>query len=307
MTSDQERPSAAALAQVPAHGELTLDHIAHFVPDMDAASTALARLGFTLTPFSAQSHRLTPDGPLVPAGTGNRCVMLERGYLEFLTAFGESSVADQLRAAMRRYIGVHLVAFGTAAPQADHARLAREGFQPLEPVALQRPIGTESGERTARFSVVRVPPASMPEGRIQYCEQRTPGFLWQPRWLDHANGAVALDAVTLCVADVHEAAARYARFTGLAAESAGRWRVLRTSRGTLAFGSRETVEGELGIAAPALPWIAAYTLRVRDLAATCAYLRSAAWSPRILDARRSLVALPDALGGAIVFSDSGAV
>ena len=65
-------------AQVPAAGTLNLDHVAHFVPDRDAAAVALARLGFAATPFSEQFHRLQADGPLVPAGTGNRCVMLHR-------------------------------------------------------------------------------------------------------------------------------------------------------------------------------------------------------------------------------------
>src|SRR5438046_3020890 len=103
-----------AAAQVPPPGALTLDHVAHFVPDSAGASDALERLGFTLTPFSAQSHRLQSDGPLVPAGTGNRCVMFERGYLEFLTPTGDTPLADQLRAAIARYIGIHLIAFGTS-------------------------------------------------------------------------------------------------------------------------------------------------------------------------------------------------
>ena len=55
------------------------------MPHVEGASAALEQLGFTLTPFSPQSHRLEPGGPLVPAGTANRCVMLERGYLEFVT------------------------------------------------------------------------------------------------------------------------------------------------------------------------------------------------------------------------------
>ena len=33
---------------------------------------------------------------LVPAGTGNRCVMLRRGYLEFLSPTVETPMADQL-------------------------------------------------------------------------------------------------------------------------------------------------------------------------------------------------------------------
>ena len=64
--------AGAARGQVPKRGELTLDHLAHFVPDAEGASDALTRLGFTLTPFSEQSHRLRDDGPLVPAGTASR-------------------------------------------------------------------------------------------------------------------------------------------------------------------------------------------------------------------------------------------
>jgi hypothetical protein len=297
-----ETVTEVAGAQVPPPGELTLDHISHFVPDRDAASDALERLGFTLTPFSEQSHRLEADGPLVPAGTGNRCIMFERGYLEFLTPFGDSPIADQLRAAMRRYVGIHLVAFGTASPDTDYQRLSREGFNPLYPVALQRPIGTETGEDTARFTVVRVPPDAMPEGRIQYCAQLTPDLVWQKRWIGHANGAVELAAVTLCVDDPAAAAARYARFTGLDTTECGPWRMLQTRRGRLFFGAAATVQRELGLSAPAMPWMAAYTLRVRDLAATQAHLRQAGIETRDYRAGRCLVELPSSLGGAIVFA-----
>jgi len=44
--------------------------------------------------------------------------MLERGYLEFLTPTGATPIADQLRSAMQRYVGIHLVALGTAARRA---------------------------------------------------------------------------------------------------------------------------------------------------------------------------------------------
>ncbi|MGZ5147318.1 MAG: VOC family protein, partial [Burkholderiales bacterium] len=61
MMNDERASStlgSAASSQVPAAGSLNIDHVSHFVPDMDEASAALERLGFTLTPFSAQSHRL---------------------------------------------------------------------------------------------------------------------------------------------------------------------------------------------------------------------------------------------------------
>ena len=91
-------PTSIAAAQVPAPGELNVDHVAHFVPKMNNARRELERLGFTVTPFSSQSHRVQPDHPLEPAGAGNCCVMLERGYLEFLTPTGDTPIAAQLRA-----------------------------------------------------------------------------------------------------------------------------------------------------------------------------------------------------------------
>ncbi|MBI3453130.1 MAG: VOC family protein, partial [Rhodospirillales bacterium] len=233
--SDYPAPHDAWRAQKPAAGRLTLDHCAHFVPDIERASAALARLGFTLTPFSAQHHRMTPSEPLVPAGTGNRCIMLRRGYLEFLTPTADTPIAGRLRAAIHRYTGPHLVCFGVADAGAAHAHLASEGFDPLPVVALERQIGTPAGEDTARFAVVRTPPDKMPEGRIQFVEHRTPELLWQERWLAHANRAVGLDAAILCVANPAAVAARYARFTGLPTEKHdGAWR-LATAHGALLF------------------------------------------------------------------------
>src|SRR3954468_6524163 len=129
-----------ARCQVPEKGTLVLDHVAHFVPDADAAADALQKLGFTVTPFSPQSHRPTPDAALVPDGTGNRCVMLKRGYLEFLTPTADTPVANQLRESISRYTGVHLVALGTADPEADRARLEGGGVNPHPGPGLHRPV-----------------------------------------------------------------------------------------------------------------------------------------------------------------------
>jgi hypothetical protein len=288
-------------SQVPAPGSLALDHVAHFVPHINQASSALKRLGFTLTPFSAQSHRLEPGGPLIPAGTGNRCVMLQRGYLEFLTPTGSSPLAEQLRAAIQRYVGVHLVAFGTAEPEADRARIEKAGFRPLEPVALQRDIDTPAGVETARFTVVRVPPGAMAEGRIQYCRHHTPRLLWQDRWLAHANQVRALAAVLLCVQDPQEAAQRYARFTGLLPQIAGGlWRI-DTARGRLLFLEPSQCERRFGVVPPSLPWIAGYALASGSVSATRRHMLAAGVHVTELDGERCFIRLPPELGGLIVF------
>ena len=287
-------------AQVPPPGELALDHVAHFVPDMDGASLALERLGYALTPFSPQSHRLTEDGPLVPAGTGNRCVMLERGYLEFLTPTADTPLAAQLRVAIDRYVGVHLIAFGTGAPERDYERLEREGYRPLPAVALQRPVDTSDGSDTARFTVVRVAPGTMAEGRIQYCEHHTPQLLWQPRWIQHRNTVVALTGVVLCVEDVREAAERYSRYTGLPAQATEHgWRIA-TRRGDVHCISAQAAREHWRVEPRALPWIAGPVLAARDLDVLATYVQNAgcpAWPMK--EGLRAQ--LPPELGGLALF------
>jgi hypothetical protein len=275
-----------------------IDHIAHFVPDMAVAATALIGLGYTLTPFSAQSHRLAANGPLLPAGTGNRCIMLQSGYLEVLTPTHDTPNAAQLNAAIARYTGVHLIAFGTQTPQADFARLQREGYTPLPPIALQRQAATATGEATARFTVVRVPPDAMAEGRIQYCQHHTPEIVWQTRWLSHANHAVGLAGVVLCVANPAQAAQRYARFTGLPARptpSGHAWR-LDCARGYLLFADAASLHRTLQVTAPTLPWIAGYVIDSDDMNATRQFTGSG-----LTLGERICVALPAALGGFMIF------
>ncbi len=279
-----------------------IDHIAHFLPNRDAAGAALTKLGFTLTPLSVQSHRLTPDGPLAPAGTANRCVMLRHGYLEFLTPTHDTPNAAQLRAAIQRYTGVHLIAFGTQTPGADYQRLSAGGFQPLPPLALQRQIGTESGDATAKFTVVRVAPTAMAEGRVQFCQHHTRDAVWQARWLNHANHAAALAGVILCVADPAETARRYARFTGLPLAATGASRNtdrLDTARGYLLFAPPEWLQRTLGVTPPALPWIAGYVIDSDNLPVTRAMTGGETFGPRCL------VKLDAALGGLMLFQATG--
>jgi len=296
-----------ARRQLPEGEEVFLDHVAHMVPDLDAAAEDLTRLGFTVTPRTPQMTR-DADGRLVPAGTANRCVMLPEGYIEVLTPVSDTPLARQMQAQIDRYVGLHLICFSAADPESARARLAREGFQPLPTVALRRGIALpDGGEGTLAFSVQRVPPGTMVEGRVQYVTHHTPDLLWQPRWLDHANGATALREVVVVVADPDEAAERYARFTGRAskAEGAGR-QVLPLDRGRVVLLSSAAWRAEFpGIEPPALPWIGATTLTVESLDGLAARCHDA--DPPA--ARRDgclVVPLPAAVGGVMVFCEAAA-
>ena len=178
--------------QLPGPGAVFLDHVAHFVPAIDAAAEALERCGFRLTPFTAQTNRV--EGKTLPAGTGNRCAMFRRGYVEILAATVDTPLAQQLAERLTRHVGLHLAAFSTADAGFEHRRLAAAGFPVLPLVDMRRPVAIEGGEDWARFTIARIASGIMPEGRMQFLTHHTEGLVWRDPFLDHPNGAQALAA-----------------------------------------------------------------------------------------------------------------
>lgn len=264
--------------QTPGPGEIFLDHVGWYVPDMDAASAAFERLGFPLSPYTPHSHE-GADGTRAPSGTANRCAMLERGYLEILTHVPELDLplARQLRAGLDRYTGLHLIAFTCADTDAEHARLDAEGFAPLPVAHLRRPIETDGGgEEVTRFSVIRLPPGTMAEGRIQTLTQDTPEIVWQPSLIARDNAISALCGVLVCVDDLGEAAARFARFTGRKAHAMGRGRMdIVLDRGVLSLATPARLARVIpGVVVPTTPFIAVVALRSRDIGATARSLEA---------------------------------
>jgi hypothetical protein len=257
--------------QLPQGDEIFLDHHGHFVPDMDAASAALERLGFTLTPYAAHTMRTAPGEEPKPSGTGNRCIMLRESYIEVLCAVGHAPMAQQLRTAVDRYTGIHLMAFTTPDAEAHHARLTEAGFEMQPLVHLTREV--EGG--ILRFSVVRMLPGQMAEGRIQFLTHNTPGLLWREELMDHPNKVVSMTDVVMASADVAGATARFQRYLGIAPKACNGGARFTFGRGSLTILTPEALEAVLpGIAIPDLPFIAAYSLRSEDLAATRTLLTS---------------------------------
>ncbi|HEX7054516.1 MAG TPA: VOC family protein [Burkholderiales bacterium] len=268
----------AADLQRPPAGALYVDHVSHFVADLDAAAGVFEALGFRVTPASAQR---TPEGPV---GASNRCVMLEAGYIELLSPTHDTPAAGRMRALMARYDGVHLVCFGTPDAQGEHARLAAHGFSPQPLVDLQR----ETSSGTVRFKVVRPAPEAMPEGRIQFVEQLTPELIWQAADVNPFR----LGEVYVAAAEPAAAAARWAEFSALLPRAAAGTVRLDADRGAIVFGP--PVEG---IAAPGIVGYSLACRRPEALAARCAQLGIAV---RRVGARR-VARLPAALGGYLVF------
>ena len=246
--------------QLPLAAETFLDHVGHFIPDADAASEALTRAGFAPAPKSIQ----TADGQLT--GTGNVTAMLERGYIEVLFKTADTPLGREFDAGIARYAGLHLVAFAVADAKAASARLAANGFRVRPIVELRRPVATATGEATAAFTVARIEEGQMREGRIQYLTHHSEDAVWQRRWLAHPNGAKALLDVIVAVPDVDEAAARYVRFLGHEAIPTNIGRGIFLQRGGVQLVNAGSLERLLPrVAAPPLPFIAGYAIRVASL------------------------------------------
>jgi hypothetical protein len=293
--------------QLPMRDEIFLDHLAHFVPDMPVAEKAMADLGFLLSPFTPQTNAAGPDEPPIKVGLANRCALLERGYLEILTPYGEAEtpLAEQLRAALKRYIGVHLLAFSCADPQKQTERLADEGFEPQPSISLQRETITETGSGLLRFSVLRIKPERMPEGRIQFLRHHTPELLWQERWIAHPNGAQALTDVLLCVECPEEVASRFGRFIGITVDSDPL--CITTARGRLTIIDVDTAARLLpSLPAISRPFFAAYAIRTSSLERARHHVTASGLQPYDHNKHTGdfWVVGPPGLGGAILFTEN---
>jgi hypothetical protein len=306
--NDGQRPlmpeGSQADRQLPRGAEIFLDHVGHFVPDPEAASHALARAGFAPTPASIQSNPDPAGGVPRLTGTGNVTAMFARGYIEVLFKTADTPLGRELDAALARHHGVHLAAFSVMDAAAAHGRLATAGFRMQPLVEMQRPVDTGGAAGTAAFTLARVERGGMPEGRIQILTHRTEHTVWQPRWLTHPNGALALTSVMFAVADLEEAARRFARFTGREAKPSPLGQVIALDRGRIDLVTAETFTQELPeIPIPSLPFAGAYGITVRSLSALEDMLKRAGLTARRRE--HDLVAVfPAELGrGAWLFSE----
>ncbi len=292
-----ERPFAQR--QTPEPGEIFLDHVGWYVPDIEHSGAAFERLGFTLTPFTPHTHE-SASGERTPSGTANRCAMIELGYLEILCAVPDldTPLTAELQAGLERYTGLHLIAFTCADAASEHARIARAGFAPRPIVNLRRPLTADDGtEAMTAFSVIRLPPGEMTEGRIQMLTQETPDTVWQPSLIARDNAIDALSGVVVCTDDVADSAARFARLLGRAATGDGTAAEIALDRGRVSFVPPGSLTALIpGAAVPADPFIAAVVLRSHDIQASRDYLTS-----RGLAIRETAGALMvDAMGASVV-------
>jgi hypothetical protein len=168
---------------------------------------------------------------------------------------------------------------------------------------MQRPVATASGPGTAAFTVVRVEPGEMAEGRMQILTHRTEHTVWQPRWLSHPNGALGLLDLVIAVADVDEAAERFQRFTARPATANSFGRAIQLDRGRVQLVSASVWHEITELRVPALPFAAGYAVAVRSLEIAEERLRAANMTV-LRHGRATLTNFPEELGiGVWIFTE----
>jgi len=263
--------------QLPAPGQIFLDHVGWFVPDMTKAEPVFAALGFPLTPFSVHQDRDPATGVATPVGSANRLAMLARGYLEILTPVGDADtpVARHMRASLTRHTGVHLIAFTVADASVDAVRLATAGFALSPTVNLRRTVEAEDGTTVeVAFTVVRPVLGSIPEGRMQVLTHHTPDHMWQTRYLPTANAITALTGAVIAVPDVVDSAARLGRLVDRVAAAAPEGMEITLDRGRLLLVTPHGARRLTGAPPASVPSVMAVELASRDLDQTARVLAS---------------------------------
>jgi catechol 2,3-dioxygenase-like lactoylglutathione lyase family enzyme len=263
--------------------DLQLDHVGVAVATLDEARETYTRLGFTLTARSIHSGSIEPGGPVVPWGSGNHCAMFEQGYLE-LIGITDPALYTSVSGLLDKYQGTHIIALGVSDSELAYEVItARSGaVQPAVKLERMAPFGPDNSEqRQARFRNVHTIREKVPEGRMIFIQHLTRDVLWQPHLLGHANGAVAMAETAVCVDDLEATCTRYTAMFAIEPTRHGSDIAVYDLGNTKLYVL--TVKGlgkwAPGVTPPRLPWVAGFGVRVKDLAATEAYLTGAGFAP----------------------------
>lgn len=231
-----------------------LDHVLVGVADLEAARASWARLGFTVT----------PRGRHIGWGTANYCIMLEDDYVELLGIVDPAQFVNRLDEFLASQgEGLLGLAFAGEDAAAIHADLAARGISAEPPKELRRLLELPGGDVTPEFALVHIDRGDAAGLRAFVCTHLTREMVWQPAWMRHANGAEAIDAVRLSVADPEAAALKLNRLFGMKPMQAGGSTSVRTAPAGCVI---EIVAGP-----SETPVLTGMTLRVPDLDITAGY------------------------------------
>ncbi len=235
-----------------------VDHPVIAVRDMVAARAAYERLGFTIP----------PRGSHIEWGTGNWCIMFADDYLELRGIVDANKECHGLDRFLERGQGLMGVALGTADIEECHALLVDSGLHPGPVRQLKRNFELEEGTVQPQFSLFFLDPTEAPGlMSVVLLQHLTPELIRRPDWLNHANGARGIAAMTAVVEDLEAAAVAHARLFGAeAVRREGSGLVVKTETNTTI---RVVEPPDLGVdGAAEVPGLVSMTVAVDDVEAT---------------------------------------
>ncbi|MER7452844.1 VOC family protein [Nocardia beijingensis] len=281
-----------------------IHHTGILTRDLDGLERRYLELGFTLSPRSRHLLSARPGEPPTPGCTANRCALFGGSYLELLGIVDDSAPDPWHTKAMAdQYEGFRLLNLETGDAESARRQLMAAGLRATGVLDLERDVETEDGVRTVRARAVHVDPSSTPEALLGVAQHLTRDYVHQPRYLSHPNGAVAIAAVLIVVADADFDAVveRYARILDVAAVHKGPLIVLEMGSGRLELVRASQAAAVLpGEPAPAPSYLAAMTIAVRDLAVAREVIRNAGVPVRETDGGFR-VSARDAYGAGLFF------
>lgn len=185
---------------LPENTRSRLDHAGVIVRDLATTARTWESLGFSLSPVSRQSGRMPGRDETSPWATANRCAILRQGYLELIGVI-DATAYNPWESFLRRREGMHILALRVDKADDTWAALAADSSLAADfnaPVQRERALDVDGQQQTMRFRNIFSKDERCPEARLILIEHQTPEYLWQPRYLDHPNGAQALTGVFLC-------------------------------------------------------------------------------------------------------------
>lgn len=241
-----------------------INHLVLAGRDLEAMRSHYAGLGFTVTPRGQH-----------PFGTGNSLIQLHGSYLELLAVTapqdvpehraGHFSFAAFNRDYLARHQGFSMLVLDTADARADIKAWRAAGLHTYEPFDFSRMAKMPDGaEITVGFSLAFVSHPAAPWLGLFACQHYAPEYFAQPRYVQHANGAMRVQDVWIVGETAPDLAGFMQIVTGAKATmddpSAT---TLQTRIGAIVLARPQALEKAFGLAAPHPddgPHLAALTL-----------------------------------------------
>ena len=172
-----------------------INHLVLAGYDLEAMRSHYAALGFTVMPRAQ-----------LPFGTGNSVIQLHGTYLEPLAITAPQDVAGHRpghfsfgafnRNYLKRHEGFSMLVLDTEDARADITAWRAAGLQTYAPIDFSRAAKMVDGQEiTLSFSLAFVSHPAAPWLGLFACQHHTPAYFAQPRYLQHANGATAIQDV----------------------------------------------------------------------------------------------------------------